>query len=534
MPKIPVYTRQESVTGSSGGALQYQGQVDTAGPAIARVGQTLAGIGINLAENNLRMQRQDEDNKIANLAVEFDRNLINDYIGYKQLSGDKAYGSQERLDAFQNMQLQTLTKDIDNRRVIDGISSYIQNRINSRRIDYAAYETHQREIVSDTTRALKLDSATEAAFNGVGSLEENLNTIREFIKTQHDNNEISTDTAEAWLLNAERKVAERTLAGIVNRAPESSIDIMKTGIFNQYLDSKTIEHYTGEARAEAKRQELINKAAISEQRKALEDSANKEISDSLLNGQLNKELLGKHRDNLSPEQYKSWVKEYDAQVENLQKTVDEEKAQTVESELFVKALTGDELSTQKGFEAFKQEISEKVARKELSPQKARQLLGDAKDLVDGDPGKKQGIKQSIDSIEVAYKNGILGEGIPGTIEREKMIRDLRTWTVANPKADPVEFTEKVLTAKKESWIKSLFRNLPGVSVFVPSTTESFTPAEMRQKVMETTKIQLPTKEELVPLIKESGVKTQTEAIKFIQGKYGISQEEAINYYRSLK
>ena len=533
--RIPVYQQRVQIPGSSGIPLERPDTSGT-GRAISGIGQSLVGIGLDIGEDVVRQKRQDEDNKITNLAIQFDSKLTADYIDYHNQQADAAYGSQERLDVFQDKELKESTKDIDNPYIKQKVAQHIQQRINNRRIDYAAHESQQRQIVSQLTRDKGLDAASQSAFSGVGGLEENLNTVREIIKTQHENGEISTETSEAWLLNAERKIAERTLAGVVNRQPESSIELMKSGVFNKYLDSKIIEHYTNEARQEATRQEKIKEAAIKNQQKTLEDNANKELSDSLLSGTLNTELLGKHRNSLSPEQYKSWVKEYDSQITNLSKQINEEKTKTVEAELFVKAITGDELSTSQGREAYKQEIARMVASKEIEPAKARQLLNDVNDIDKGNPERKEAIKQSIKSIDTAYKNGILGEGIESTIERERMVRDLRAWSIQNPDKNPDEFVEKVLTAKRESWVKSLFRILPGVSLFTSPPAESLTSQEMRQKIMGESqrKITLPTKEELSVLIQGAGLKTQTQAIEFIKNKYGISQKEAVNYYRSLK
>lgn len=529
--KIPILRRREQITGSSGG-VPMDSNIPSIAPAISSIGRSISNLGIDLADHSLRMQKQDEDNKIANLAIQFDNNLANDYIDYHQQLGDKAYGSQERLEAFQQSQIKAITKDVDNPRVTQGITQYIQNKINNRRIDYAGYEAGQRQQVSIITRDTKLDSVSQSAFNGIGTLDENINNVRDFIKTQHDNGEISTDTASEWLLNAERKVAERTVAGMINRTPTAAIEIMGSGAFNKYLDSKAIEHYTNEARQEAHRQELIQKAALTEQRKALEDTANKEMTDALLDGNLDTNILGKHRNSLSPAQYESWVKDYNTQVNNLNKSVNEEKSKTVESDLYVKALTSDQLSTSQGLADFKQEIAGKVARKELDPVKARQLLDDATEIDKGNPERKAAITQSINSIEVAYKNGILGDGMESTIEREKMVRDLRAWSIQNPDKDPVEFTEKILTAKRESWIKGLFRILPGVSLFTSPPAESQTPQEVRKSIME--KPVLPTKEELGTVIKESGFKNKSQVLQYIQNKHNMTQQEALNFYDGLK
>ena len=550
--KIPQYTAREQIPRSSGQPLERP-DVSGVGQGISSIGRSVFNLGLDIAENNLRMQKQDEDNKIANLAIQFDNDLVGDYIDYHNQKGDNAYGSQERLDAFQDRKTKELTKGIDNPRVVQGITQHVQTRVSNRRIDYASYESQQRGVVSELTRDMNLDTAAQSAFNGIGSLEENLETVRNLIKTQHDNGEISAETSEAWLLDAERKVAERTLAGIVNRQPDASVELMQSGVFNKYLDSKTIEHYTNEARQEASRQTKIQEAAIKRQQEERESVANKEMSDALLDGKLNTELLGKHREAFTPEQYKSWVKEYDSQIDNLKKSVDEEKAKTVEAELYVKALTSDQLSTQQGQEAFKQEIAGRVARRELDPVKARQLLNDTTEVDKGNPERKAAIKQSIDSIEVAYKNGILGDGMESTIEREKMVRDLRAWSIQNPDKDPVEFTEKVLTAKREHWIKGLFRMLPGVSLFTSPPAESQTAQEARLEIMKpppppkrpynflrefpfgfNSELKLPTKEELAPLIKDAGIKTQSEAVEFIKNKYGITKDEALSYYRGLK
>ena len=531
--KIPIYERTRSLPDSAGGVPLNPSAFGRAGESIARFGDTLANFALQNAEQNIRMQREDEDNKIANLSTQFDATLINEHIEYNKLQGDKAYGSRERLDLFQKSQLKEITKDIENSRVVAGISSYIENKINSKRLSYASYEAGQRQVVSDTTRDMRLDSISEKAFNGVGEIEENLEDVRSFIKTQHDNGEISTDVAEAWLYDAERKVAERTVAGMVNRMPTAAIEIMNAGAFNKYLDSKTIEHYTNEARQEAGRQEKIQEAAIKEQKKALEDEANKEMTDALLDGKLNKELLGKNRDALSSGKYESWSEKYNTQIENLAKSVNEEKAQTLESELFVKGL---DISTQKEFDVFEDEIALNVAKKKLTTQKARQLLNDATEIDKGNPERKAAITQSIDSIEVAYKNGILGDGMESTIEREKMIRDLRAWSIQNPDKDPVEFTEKVLTTKREHWIKSLFRQLPGVSAFMsfyPTTPQ--TPQEARLSLMQPQeKPVLPSKDELSLIVKEKTFTKQIEMTKYLQDIYGISQQEATNYLNQLK
>lgn len=529
--KIPIYQQREQIPGSSGIPLERP-NTSGIGQGISSIGRSVFNLGLDIAENNLRMQKQDEDNKIANLAMQFDNDLVSDYIDYHNQKGDNAYGSQERLDAFRDRKTKELTKGIDNPRVVQGVTQHVQTRVNNRRIDYASYESQQRQVVSQLTRDMNLDTASQSAFNGIGNLEENLNTVRNLIKTQHDNGEISGETAEAWLLNAEGKVAERTLAGIVNRQPDASIELMKSGVFNKYLDSKTIEHYTNEARQEASRQIKIQDAAIKQQKEEREAVANKELSDSLLNGNLTTDILGKHRDSLTPEQYKSWVKEYDSQIDNLKKSVDEEKAKTIESELYVKALTSGQLSTQQGQEAFKQEIAGRVARRELDPVKARQLLNDTTEVDKGNPERKAAIKQSIDSIEVAYKNGILGDGMESTIEREKMVRDLRFWSIQNPDKDPVEFTEKVLTAKKEHWIKGLFRILPGVSLFTSPPAESQTPQEARKAIME--KPTLPTKDELGAVIKENKYTKQSELIQYLKNNFNLSQEQAIDYLKGLK
>ena len=287
------------------------------------------------------------------------------------------------------------------------------------------------------------------------------------------------------------------------------------------------------ARSETGRQVKINEAAIKQQKQLVADEANKELTDHLLDGTLNINAINKNRDALTTTQYESWVKDYNSLVNHLKKTIDEDKEKQTEADLYVRAITGDEISTSKGMDTYTKEVADQVKLGILSPTKARQLLKDTETIDKGNPERKQAVNQSIDSIEVAYKNNMFGEGIAGTIEREKMIRDLRMWSIMNPDKDPVEFTEKVLTVKREHWIKKLFRVLPGVSIFVPARApEGETPQEMRQTIMANPA--LPSKDEIGTIIKENKFKNKSEVIQYIQSNYGMNQQEALSFYDGLK
>lgn len=533
MPSIPVYTRRESIPGTSGALPIPVDVASDAGRALEVVGQSIAAFGFDRIKHSRQLQKQDEDDKIAGLAIRFDESMANEYIAYKQTYGDKSYKSQERLNDFQTKQLEGYTKEAgDSPRVQQEIGNYIQGRINNRRMDYAIHEADQRQVVATANRDLGVDRAEENAFNGIGGIEENIEALKKLIDDQQENNQIPPEAANVWFSEAKRRVAERTVAGMINRNPEASIEIMGSGVFNKYLDSKTIEHYTNEARQEADRQELIQKANIAKQKKVLEETANKKLTDALLDGKLDTSILGKYRKNLSGDKYQSWVEKYNTQIKNLSKDVDEKKAQTVEAALFVEAWAIDRLSTQQGVDDFKDKIADTVAKKELDPGKAREIWNDVQKIDKGNPERKAAIIQSIDSIEVAYKNGILGDGMESTIEREKMIRDLRIWSAQNPDKNPDEFTEKVLTAKKEHWIKGLFRILPGVSL----SAESLTPQEMRTKIMneQAKGNTLPNKTEISSIINENKYTKQSELVQYLKDNFNLSQEQAVNYLKGLR
>lgn len=469
MAKIPIVQRSVGMTREITAPL-ISGQPLTGGAleGIAELGETVSDVSGAIGNQLIRIKRQDAINETAKKVTSFQRALQTEFINYTQTSGEDAYGGQDRLLKFAESSAKEILKDVKDPELQSQIRIEIDNIITNRLDDYARHEASQRRVVSQRTRDDLFDTLSTNSFHGIGTVDENLDKFSRLITSQIDSGQISESDGEGLLLTAKRGFSERQLAGIIYRNPESAVELIQTGLYDDYLDTKTLEHYKQVADREKQNRVKLEEARQKEITRINIESANKELTDSMLAGDVEKfkENLGKHRETLSDSDYTRWTKEYQNMIDNSAKPVANTINNQVLTDFQVQALTGEGLKSAEEMQTFRLKVSRAVADRQISVENARKILSDAENITQ-DVSRQAQLRESVQTIEALHKAGLFGKGVNGELTRESVIRDLYNFTSQNPDKPTSEFTQKVFEPK----IVERFWGLFGKKKVVPSTEE---------------------------------------------------------------
>jgi hypothetical protein len=120
------------------------------------------------------------------------------------------------------------------------VSQHIQAKGVVLKNSLAAHEAGQRDLVAEDTRIGTLASASKSAYQGFGTLDDNLKIVTSAII--NDPRLRDTDR-ENKLMVAQSTVADSYLDGMVNRNPLAALEIIKSGTFNQYLTKERLQEF---------------------------------------------------------------------------------------------------------------------------------------------------------------------------------------------------------------------------------------------------------------------------------------------------
>lgn len=557
MPRIPQYTARYDRPSGTGMV-----PVSAVPDPLSGIGESIVSVaGVASRELEKRAERR-RVVEFSTLAADFERELTNDYINYTSLQGKDAYGSQERLAGLEK---KALEKYKSNDPVVNGrLALYIRDNITGKMVAYNAHETQEDEYEMRLTDARTLDAFKESAARGSGSLQENTDKYTAFVSTLVSNNSISEEEGTAKILKGTRDITLSTLKGMVARNPSSVVDQIKSGIWSDKLPADTLAAITEDARREEDRQQRIRDANELLVKKNNEESARKRLQDLSSRGVLTTAAVDSEVDNLSATQYEKWKRLDDTRILNLAKDVDVENAITIEAEYGSRIMSEDGIVSVEDFNNLKDELSEKVATKELSLDRAQKIVKYAeKNLSESRVEKKRTISLGIESIKKAHSLGFYGhsKSKSSLVIRDKAINGLLAWVEEFPTGDTNDYLKSVLyppagTTKRTGRLAPVWNIFYGKDVPVSEDVarkrmfgldpeqnkeEEFT-AEQARRIMKSDTApkqkvfseNLPSLKVLKNVILSNKFTKKNELIDYMRSQYGMTVAEAVEYIGGLK
>lgn len=243
MPKIQRYQRQETVTSQAPSAMANVGAAGIVGNAIAGVGNALGDI----AQRQAEMKKEDQY-----FATQSIGNTANDYAlefetEFKAKQEKDAYNSGAAVDDWMVKTTDKLL-DIPDEKVRFQVNDHIQALGLKLKDRLATHEAQQRKVVAVNTLRGTLESASKAAYQGSGTLADNLAIINAAVANDPTMGESEKENA---LLAYQSGVAESYLDGMVNRNPQAAGELVKSGMFNEYLKKEQLEKFDKQIKAGA-------------------------------------------------------------------------------------------------------------------------------------------------------------------------------------------------------------------------------------------------------------------------------------------
>lgn len=456
MPRIPTYQRQQSI---SAGITEALPNINASAP-LAGAGLGLSKAVSDIADHELKLKREDQHYQ----TVRFGTMVDSDALEFEQEEKNKlevdSFGSMKRVDDWSKRMSERYTAQINDETTKRNVLSYIGNKSNSLKNNLAVHEASQRDVVAKNVRYQALEQASKNAYTGQGTLDDNFNAFTAVVSTDQ---RMGDEERETLLMKGQSAIAESRLSGIIDRNPQAGIDIIKSGIFNQYLDGKTIETMTKDAKT--RQSELDRKS-----RQELEASQNETGNDfieKLVNGELTRsEIL---RSNLNPTGENSkehWIKQL---AERDKKSTDTWKTDpAVEAEYFSK-LTTDPKSVTKD-ELLKRQGSG------LSTDTVKELMKYKDEVEIKNPLNSEQAKAAIKRVNDAKTAKIFsGNKEENSKKWSDAIVLLKRFIVNHPNEDPTEYVDKLLEEERDGAIRRFLDFLPGVDPYQ-------SPEERRQEL----------------------------------------------------
>ena len=540
MPRIPQYIAR------------YNRPAGTGMVPVSVVPDPLTGIGESIVSAAGDISRvidaRNERRRISEfgtLAANFERELADDYISYTSLKGKEAYDSQERLDKFEKLALQKYKSS--DPLVNDKLALYIRDNITGKKAAYNSYEASQEEYETKLSIARVLDTSAENAFRGVDTLQKNVDTYTAFVSALHASGSISEEEATARIVDGERKIAFKTLEGLVYNNPQTAVDQLKTGLWDGKLASDDLKRFRSFAETAIENREKLRLDEEAKKQKLEYDNAIVSLTDAKLSGdpEVFRKAIGDHMPILTRERtYDDYMGQLQKMVDGKIQKVDESKKLDTFTELYFRARIDGQIKTEADLQAFKYDVANAVASGSLPPtgeRSAEFLINKAGEyLRSGDSLQSKAIANAKSAIDSAYNIGALGktkgkEGREALKIRLEMEQALLKYYDKNPDAKVDDYTAFVqeLLGKKLITVPVLIGGgtfgggkMPTVIKGRKATEEEALDIAIEKRT--TTKGNLPSSDaEIRYIINRNNIKTRGGMVKYLVDNYGLTEQEAI-------
>jgi len=459
MPRIPTYQRQGTVSGqgpNAGGSFGGQAIPN----ALAGAATAIGDLGNTLLKRQQEMKKEEQylsTQRIGALVNKDVQQFTTDSLNRKETD---AFNSMEWVDEWEKSTLDKYTKDITDERQKADIANHVLAQTIHVKNRLATHEAEQRKVVANNTRALSLETDSQTAYAGDMPLDVIIKRSRQALlndptlgETERINKTMAADSV----------IADSYLDGVVNRNPAAAIEMIKSGIFNNYLDKAKTEAHDKKANDLMKYAERDAKAAETEalrqQKEALEikrQQVNKDLTDMEVGGKLNRQTVAKFKDVLNENEYRQWFDRIEAREERIKKAAKGEgstgefKTDKALDAKFYRRLVLDPESVSEA------EILDSIGAG-LSRTSAKALIDERSKRIKGeiDPAFAAGERAVIENLKRDRKAGLFGEGRTGDAEYAKQTEALKRWMKAHPKDDPSEYYEKLTEPNKTGFVASV-------------------------------------------------------------------------------
>jgi len=239
MPRIPTYQRQGTVSGQGpnvGGSFGEQAVPN----ALAGAAVVIGDLGNTLLKRQQEIKKEEQyysTQRIGTLVNEEALNFEKDSLSRK---GTDAFNSMEWADEWKKSAVGKYTKDLTDERQKFDVSQHIESQTLKIKNSLSSHEAKQRDAVAEDTRIGALASASKSAYQGFGTLDDNLNIYNTSII--NDPRLRPTDK-ENKLVAGQSAIADSYLDGVVNRNPLAAMELIKSGTFNKYLTKERLQEF---------------------------------------------------------------------------------------------------------------------------------------------------------------------------------------------------------------------------------------------------------------------------------------------------
>lgn len=250
MPKIPTYERRETIPGV---AKRVPQSISGAG-AVGRAVQDF-GSAINYLADR-QMELREEERHYSSLRI---GNLVNDdALGFEQTSLElreiESYNSMDRVEDWVKQATEKYTQGVEDEKVRQSVTQHIQAKSLTLKNSLATHEATQRDVVANNTRGQSLENASKSAYLGHETLDNNLQAYNKVILSDP---RLGAEEKETALMAGQSAIAEKRLEGMIYRSPQAAKELIKAGLFNEWLTSDTLQRF-----GEKIKQQLMDESTL--------------------------------------------------------------------------------------------------------------------------------------------------------------------------------------------------------------------------------------------------------------------------------
>ena len=254
-------------------------------------------------------------------------------------------------------------------------------------------------------------------------------------------------------------IAAARLDGMIDRNPVAALELINSGMFNEYLDVKQLEHFNGEAQKAQRDLDRIAKQREKEAEEEIKEArleTGNEFHKLLIDGELNYTTISNSNLEVTGENSKEyWRKQLDKIANS--KTGTKEEQNGVESDLTARILADPNGETE---DAVTDDVIRKAVADGLKPSVAR-TVRNFRDKVKDDPLKTDQAKTAIATLNAAKTADMFSsDEIENVKKWGESTRLLKKFIENHPDEDPQEFVDKLLEKEKDGFMRRVYDFLP--------------------------------------------------------------------------
>jgi hypothetical protein len=474
MPKIPTYERRYLPPGQSGNVQTDVGSAGIVGNAIQKAGNTGLAIAEEysdvIARNQEKIKKQDADNTILTIGAAVDKDHYDFMASELGKEGTDAYDALDRVKKYSEDAVKKHTDGIEDPYISQKIKEHVNSRTSSAMSTLAHHQANQRTIVRDKAISLTLETTVKDSYAGIDPLPTHIERFTRAVMAQVANGSRSESNAEELLMKGRSAIAEAYLDGIVNRSPAAAMEMIKSGVFGQFMVKAKIDEFDKKANTIAEAQKKDAEAEIKEKERLAKEKL-KESRDATGNDFVSRYVAGTLKDsdilksNLEPTGENSkehWIEKNRVRRERAKAAAEkgDGKIKTdkmLESSLYARIVKDPESVTETEILDHMDSKLTKDDAKQLIDERAKRIKGEV------DPARAAAESALMENFKRDRKAGIFGEGQDGDKEYVRQVEAARRWIKAHPKEEISDYYEKIMEPQKIGAIMEILDFVPFVN-----------------------------------------------------------------------